>query len=79
MLGTVAHGSVLAALGLAPRAYPFHHGALHQPPSEQGGRRMWLIDSYHCSRLNVNTGRLTEAAFRQVFRTLRARLDRTPC
>jgi uracil-DNA glycosylase family 4 len=74
MLGTVAHGSVLAALGLAPRAYPFRHGAIHPPPSEEDSHRPWLFDSYHCSRLNVNTGRLREAAFREVFQRIRAQL-----
>jgi len=68
-LGVLAHGAVLATLGLVRNRYPFAHGALHELPS---GRL--LADSYHCSRYNTNTGRLTEAMFRQVFETLRRRL-----
>jgi len=68
-LGTVAHGSVLSALGCRKARYPFAHGAVHELP---GGRL--LADSYHCSRYNTNTGRLTEAMFADVFTALRRRL-----
>jgi uracil-DNA glycosylase family 4 len=61
-LGAIAHGAVLRALGLAPAAYAFAHGARHALPA---GFR--LVDSYHCSRLNTNTGRLTPAMFDRVF------------
>ena len=61
-LGSVAHGAVLAALGLPARAYRFGHGARHDLPDGPV-----LFDSYHCSRLNTNTGRLTEAMFHAVF------------
>ncbi len=64
-LGGIAHGSVLAALGQKPANFPFKHGALHRPA---GG--LVLADSYHCSRLNTNTGRLTEAMFHAVFADL---------
>lgn len=60
-LGGLAHGAVLRALGKKLRAYPFGHGHEHQP--EDGLR---LVDSYHCSRYNTQTGRLTEAMFRVV-------------
>jgi uracil-DNA glycosylase len=69
-LGAVAHGAALAALGLVRNRYPFAHAALHELPS---GRM--LADSYHCSRYNTNTGRLTEAMFHQVFEELRRRLQ----
>ena len=69
-LGGIAHASVLAALGEKQARYRFAHGALH-PLS--GG--LILADSYHCSRLNTNTGRLTEAMFHQVFRDLFAAMQ----
>lgn len=61
-LGRIAHGAILAALSLKPGACRFAHGAECRLP---GGRT--LLDSYHCSRLNTNTGRLTPAMFRRVF------------
>jgi uracil-DNA glycosylase family 4 len=69
-LGTVAHGSVLAALGRTRNAHPFRHGALHDL-----GSGLMLADSYHCSRYNVNTGRLSRAMFAGVIRKVRRRLD----
>lgn len=62
-LGTVAHGAVLRALGLPLTAYKFSHGAVHA--LENG---TMLVDSYHCSRYNTQTGRLTPAMFHEVFR-----------
>jgi len=68
-LGTVAHGAILVALGQKRGALKFVHGAQHELP---GG--IVLADSYHCSRYNTNTGRLTEAMFHAVFEGLSARL-----
>ena len=68
-LGGIAHRAVLKALGSRQAAYPFAHGAVHVP----GGFR--LLDSYHCSRYNTNTGRLTESMFAEVFATARRLLD----
>jgi uracil-DNA glycosylase family 4 len=62
-LGRIAHDAVLRAAELRLAAHPFAHGAVHELP---GGRR--LVDSYHCSRYNTNTGRLTAAMFADVFR-----------
>jgi uracil-DNA glycosylase family 4 len=69
-LGAVAHGAVLAALGQRAAAFRFSHGAIHAIP---GGAI--LADSYHCSRYNTNTGRLTEAMFHHVFAAIRKILD----
>jgi uracil-DNA glycosylase family 4 len=68
-LGAVAHGAVLAALGLTRARYRFAHGAVHPLPD---GRS--LTDSYHCSRYNTSTRRLTEAMFHRVFVDLSRRL-----
>lgn len=60
-LGRVAHEAVLAALELRRGAYAFAHAAEHSLP----GRGV-LIDSYHCSRYNTQTRRLTTPMFEQV-------------
>jgi uracil-DNA glycosylase len=57
---------VLAARSLKKSHFAFAHGAQHILP---GG--ITLIDSYHCSRLNTNTGRLTPAMFEAVVRQCR--------
>ena len=61
-LGRIAHDAVLRALGLPAARAAFAHGARHPLP----GRRA-LFDSYHCSRYNTNTRRLTPAMFHAVF------------
>jgi len=61
-LGRIAHDASLRALGERPGAYPFGHLAEHRLAD---GRV--LIDSYHCSRYNQNTGRLTRPMFEAVF------------
>lgn len=68
-LGRIAHDSLLTALGHKPARHRFGHGASH----DLG--RFRLFDSYHCSRYNTNTGRLTEAMFRDVFAAVRLHLD----
>ena len=69
-LGGISHGTVLTALGQRKSAWKFGHGALHRLPSGP-----LLADSYHCSRYNTNTRRLTEAMFHAVFATVRAELS----
>ena len=64
-LGRIAHQAVLRALGLRAAHYAFAHGARHE--LSQG---RVLFDSYHCSRYNVQTRRLTEAMFINVFEAL---------
>ena len=68
-LGLVAHKAVLMALGLRQSALVFGHGVRHPLPD---GRV--LIDSYHCSRYNTQTRRLTRADFHDVFRKIRDEL-----
>ena len=70
-LGSIAHGAVLAALGQRKSACKFRHGAMHA--MESG---LTLADSYHCSRYNTNTGKLTTAMFEKVFAGIKSRLDR---
>ena len=70
-LGRIAHESVLRALGARLADHPFGHGAKHDLALPTGGETR-LFDSYHCSRYNTNTGVLTEAMFRNVFRNVQA-------
>lgn len=60
VLGTIAHNAVIRALGLKQKDYRFGHGNEHRLPNAT------LVDSYHCSRYNTQTRRLTEAMFMQV-------------
>lgn len=66
-LGKIAHDAVLRALGLKQKDYPFAHAADYTLP---GGRR--LVASYHCSRYNTQTRRLTPEMFHAVFTQLAA-------
>ena len=68
-LGDVARRNVMKALGLPASAGAPGHGA----ESDAAGYR--VINSYHCSRLNTNTGRLTPAMFETVFQRAKALLD----
>ncbi len=61
-LGLIAHGAVLRACGLKVKDFKFAHNARHELPNG-----LALYDSYHCSRYNTQTKRLTEAMFHQVF------------
>ncbi|WP_417772843.1 uracil-DNA glycosylase [Stappia sp.] len=72
-LGRIAHDATLSALGLRRAAYPFGHNARHDLPNG-----LVLFDSYHCSRYNTNTGRLTREMFRNVFADVRATVDAAP-
>ena len=69
-LGAVAHHAVIRAEGLRARDHAFGHAALHRL-----SRGRWLVDSYHCSRYNTQTRRLTPQMFRDVFVRIRERLD----
>lgn len=70
-LGRIAHETFLSALELRRADFTFGHGARH----DLGTRELVLFDSYHCSRYNTNTGRLTTDMFRSVFTDIRQFLD----
>ena len=68
-LGKISHDSTVRGLGLRLKDYPFGHA------SEYSVGDVTLLSSYHCSRYNTNTGRLTEAMFDQVFARARALIE----
>lgn len=65
-LGRVSHDSTCRTLGLRLRDHPFTHGARHDTG------HLAIFDTYHCSRYNLNTGRLSLEMFEAVFIRLRA-------
>ena len=65
-LGTIAHNAMLTTLAVKRSKFPFAHGAVHDL-----GQLPRLIDSYHCSRYNVNTRRLTAEMFDEVIGRVR--------
>lgn len=69
-LGSIAHKSIIAAMNLKQKDYVFAHAALHEL-----GEGVTLIDSYHCSRYNTQTGRLTPEMFDHVFAIARQWVD----
>ncbi len=71
VLGGVAHNSVLSALDLKKKEYPFGHGNKYKLPND-----LVLFTSYHCSRYNTQTKRLTEATFHKVFKAIRKHIDK---
>lgn len=68
-LGRVAHDSTLTTLGARKALYPFGHGARHEVRPG-----LTLFDSFHCSRYNTNTGKLTTPMFHAVFAAVREHL-----
>jgi uracil-DNA glycosylase family 4 len=72
-LGSIAHDAVLRAHGMRGGGYRFAHGAEH---TLEGGRI--LLDSYHCSRYNTQTRRLTTPMFEAVFERARTLVDAAP-
>ena len=67
-LGLVSHNAVLKTFGAKASAHKFGHGAVHNLNSVR------LIDSYHCSRYNTQTKRLTTAMFEDVFDIIKSSL-----
>ena len=72
VLGGIAHKAALKAMQLKIKDYPFAHGAEYALPNG-----MFLFTSYHCSRYNTQTRRLTEKMFHDVFKKIRRKIDRT--
>jgi uracil-DNA glycosylase family 4 len=70
-LGKLAHDAVLRALGLKLSAFPFGHKQVHALSDS-----LTMVDSYHCSRYNTQTRRLTPGMFAEVFDTAEALLER---
>ncbi|MGH8718267.1 MAG: uracil-DNA glycosylase [Burkholderiales bacterium] len=73
-LGRVAHHAVLMTLDLRLSDYPFAHGAIHRLP-----HRITLAASYHCSRYNTQTKRLSENMFNDVFNDITTLLRESQC
>lgn len=69
-LGTVAHGAVLQALGYKKSAFKFAHGNEHY----LNKHNLKLINSFHTSRYNINTGVLTSAMFEEIIHRISASL-----
>ncbi len=70
-LGRISHESTIAALGLKQKDYTFGHGVAHAIPD----KAFSVFDSYHCSRYNTNTKRLTTGMFEEVFANIRHHLE----
>ncbi|MCI5544190.1 MAG: uracil-DNA glycosylase [Azospirillum sp.] len=70
-LGTVAHNALLSALGYKKSAFKFAHGAIHHLEKEN----LLLVNSYHTSRYNINTGVLTADMFDNIINTIREKLN----
>ena len=68
-LGKISHDSTVRTLGLKLSAHPFGHNTRYEVEFE--GRPLTLLSSYHCSRYNTNTGRLTAEMFEDVFSVAR--------
>lgn len=73
-LGKIAHDSTIRAFGEKLSAHKFAHQAQHELEGPDG--RIVMFNSYHCSRYNTNTGRLTEQMFEDVFSDIKTYLTR---
>jgi uracil-DNA glycosylase family 4 len=71
VLGNIAHMAVLKALDLKRKDFPFSHGAQFDLPGH-----LQLFTSYHCSRYNTQTKRLTTSMFHEVFRRIRKHIGK---
>ena len=69
-LGLVAHNAIMTALNLTKKEYKFCHGKRHNLPNN-----LVMYDSYHCSRYNTQTKRLTEEMFHEVFLSIKTEME----
>ena len=69
-LGLIAHNAILMALNLTKKEYKFSHGSRHKLPNN-----IIMFDSYHCSRYNTQTKRLTEKMFQEVFLSIKTEME----
>ncbi len=69
-LGLIAHNAILRALNLTKKEYKFVHGRRHNLP-----KKLIMFDSYHCSRYNTQTKRLTESMFHEVFFSIKTEME----
>ena len=72
-LGRLAHDATVRSFGLRPAVVPFGHGAQHDVTGKT--RTVRFVSSYHCSRYNTQTGRLTDDMFADIFRTVTGRRE----
>jgi len=70
-LGLIAHNAIMTALNLTKKEYKFSHGVRHNLPNN-----LVMYDSYHCSRYNTQTKRLTEKMFDEVFLSIKTEMER---
>lgn len=71
-LGKIAHDSIIRSFDLKLSQHPFGHENIHEI-----GNSLTLIDSYHCSRYNTQTKRLTQKQFEHVFKKVTATLNKS--
>ena len=69
-LGLIAHNAIMTTLNLTKKEYKFSHGARHNLPNN-----LVMYDSYHCSRYNTQTKRLTEEMFHEVFLSIKTEME----
>jgi len=69
-LGTIAHNAILYSLKLTKKNFSFSHAARHELPND-----LILYDSYHCSRYNTQTKRLTTEMFNDVFLSIKKEME----
>ena len=71
-LGSVAHNAILGVLGYKKAAFKFAHNAVHRLERHN----LYMVNSYHTSRYNINTGVLTPQMFEDVIRNMKNLLDK---